>query len=135
VCYLKEMETNTAWVLTRLCKLQKRCTRLATDKVYQLLAHGRWFSPAKILFVRRKYNTYLPGIDGGELKINTSYVINVERLQIIIGLQVHFRYLLKWCDICSPKRRQSCIIVNPSGAPGFIVVLVSESLVFLCSDL
>ena len=30
------------------CKLQKRCTRLtaASDKVYQLLAHGRWFSPA-----------------------------------------------------------------------------------------
>jgi hypothetical protein len=27
-------------------KLQKVCTRLATasDKVYQLLAHGRWFS-------------------------------------------------------------------------------------------
>jgi hypothetical protein len=39
--------TNTAWVRTRLCKLQKRCTRLATtsDKVFQLLAHGRWFSP------------------------------------------------------------------------------------------
>jgi hypothetical protein len=39
--------TNTAWVRTPLCKLQKRCTRLATasDKVYQLLAHGRWFSP------------------------------------------------------------------------------------------
>jgi len=32
----------------RLCKLQKRCTQLAAacDKVYQLLAHGRWFSPA-----------------------------------------------------------------------------------------
>jgi len=30
-----------------LCKLQKGCTRLATvsDKVCQLLAHGRWFSP------------------------------------------------------------------------------------------
>jgi hypothetical protein len=30
-----------------LCKLQKGCTRLAptSDKVYQLLAHGRWFSP------------------------------------------------------------------------------------------
>jgi hypothetical protein len=28
-----------------LCKLQKRCTRLANDKGYQLLAHGRWFSP------------------------------------------------------------------------------------------
>jgi hypothetical protein len=31
----------------RLCKLQKGCTRLASasDKVYQLLAHSRWFSP------------------------------------------------------------------------------------------
>jgi hypothetical protein len=30
-----------------LCKLQKRWTRLAaaSDKVYQLLAHCRWFSP------------------------------------------------------------------------------------------
>jgi hypothetical protein len=39
--------TNTAWVRTRLCKLQKGCTRLAVacEKVYQLLAHGRWFSP------------------------------------------------------------------------------------------
>ena len=39
--------TNTAWVRTRLCKLKKSCTRLAaaSDTVYQLLAHGRWFSP------------------------------------------------------------------------------------------
>ena len=39
--------TNTAWVRARLCKLQKGCTRLATSchKVYQLLAHGWWFSP------------------------------------------------------------------------------------------
>ena len=39
--------TNTAWVRARLCKLQKRCTRLvaASDKDYQLLAHGQWFSP------------------------------------------------------------------------------------------
>jgi hypothetical protein len=36
-----------AWVRTWLGKLQKRCTRLAvaSGKVYQLLAHGRWFSP------------------------------------------------------------------------------------------
>jgi hypothetical protein len=34
-------------VYLRLCKLQKGCTRLAaaSDKVYQLLAHGWWFSP------------------------------------------------------------------------------------------
>ena len=39
--------TNTAWVRARLCKLQKGCTRLAvaSDKVYPLLAQGRWFSP------------------------------------------------------------------------------------------
>jgi hypothetical protein len=35
------------WVRARLCKLQKRCIRLAaaSDKVYKLLAHDRWFSP------------------------------------------------------------------------------------------
>jgi len=40
--------TNTAWVGPRLCTLQKRVrsTGNACDKVYQLLAHGRWFSPA-----------------------------------------------------------------------------------------
>jgi hypothetical protein len=34
-------------VLARLCKLQKGCIQLApeSDKVYQLFAHGRWFSP------------------------------------------------------------------------------------------
>ena len=41
--------TNTGWVRAQLCKLQKipRCTRLATvsDKAYQLLSHGRYFSP------------------------------------------------------------------------------------------
>ena len=38
--------TNMAWVRSGLCLLQKRCTRLAaaSDKVYQLFAHGRWFS-------------------------------------------------------------------------------------------
>jgi hypothetical protein len=30
-----------------VCKLQKGCAQLAvaSDKVYQLLIHGRWFSP------------------------------------------------------------------------------------------
>ena len=39
--------TSTAWVRARLCRLQKGCTRVAaaSDKVYQLFAHGRWFSP------------------------------------------------------------------------------------------
>jgi len=35
------------WVYAQLCKLQKMCTRLAaaSDKVYQFLAQGQWFSP------------------------------------------------------------------------------------------
>jgi hypothetical protein len=39
--------TNTAWVRAQRCSLLKGCTRLAdpSDKGYQLLAHGRWFSP------------------------------------------------------------------------------------------
>jgi hypothetical protein len=39
--------TNTAWVRARLCKLEKGSNRLAvaSDKAYQLLAHGRLFSP------------------------------------------------------------------------------------------
>jgi long-subunit acyl-CoA synthetase (AMP-forming) len=40
-------DASMAWVRARLCKLQKGCTRLTTasDQVYQLLAHVRWFSP------------------------------------------------------------------------------------------
>ena len=43
--YLCMMQTICG-VHARLCKLQKRCTPLAVarDIVYQLLAHGRWFS-------------------------------------------------------------------------------------------
>ena len=39
--------TNTAWVRARLCKYKKGCSGLAaaSGKVYQLLAHSRWFSP------------------------------------------------------------------------------------------
>jgi hypothetical protein len=39
--------TNMALVRAQLCKLQKGCTRFAaaSDKVYQLLSQGRWFSP------------------------------------------------------------------------------------------
>ena len=36
--------TNTAWVRTRLWKLQKRIAA-ASYKVHQLIAHVQWFSP------------------------------------------------------------------------------------------
>jgi hypothetical protein len=43
--FLNKEESN---IQPRLCNLQKGCTRLtaASDKVYQLLVHGRWFSPS-----------------------------------------------------------------------------------------
>ena len=39
--------TNTAWVRAGFVNYKKGCTRLATssDKAYQLLAYGLWFSP------------------------------------------------------------------------------------------
>ena len=39
--------TNMLWVRAGFVNHKKECTRLtaASDKVYQLLAHGRWFSP------------------------------------------------------------------------------------------
>ena len=41
------IKKQAAWVRAQLCKLQKGYTRLAaaSDKVYQLLGQGRWFSP------------------------------------------------------------------------------------------
>jgi len=40
--------------------LQKGCTRLAvaSDKVYQLLAHGRWFSPDTLASSTTKTGRY-----------------------------------------------------------------------------
>jgi hypothetical protein len=48
--WLIDFWTNMAWIPVLLCKLQKGCTRLTatSDKVYQLLAHGRWFSPGTL---------------------------------------------------------------------------------------
>jgi hypothetical protein len=36
-----------SYIMATSGKLQKGCTQLAaaSDKAYQLLAHGRWFSP------------------------------------------------------------------------------------------
>ena len=51
-CILTKKIPNTAWVRVRLCKLQKGCFKraAASDKVYQWLVHGRWFSPGTPAF-------------------------------------------------------------------------------------
>jgi hypothetical protein len=77
-----------------VCKLQKGCTRLAaaSDKVYQLLAHGRWFSPgtpsssttktgrhaiAEIL-LKVTLNTRIPAINLSD----TMFGLDLEKLPI-----------------------------------------------------
>jgi hypothetical protein len=42
--------TNTAWIAPGFVNYKKECTRLAvaSDKIYQLLGHGRWFSPGTL---------------------------------------------------------------------------------------
>jgi hypothetical protein len=46
------------WARARLSKLEKGCARLAaaSDTVYQLLAHGRWFSPASFTTKTGRHN-------------------------------------------------------------------------------
>ena len=60
--------TNTAWVRARLCKIQKGYTRLASDKAYQLLAHGRWSSPGSPAFSTTKTGRY----DIAEILLNVA---------------------------------------------------------------
>ena len=87
--------TNTAWVRTQLCKLQKRCTWLAaaSDKIYQLLAQCRWFSSAssttktgrhdiaeillKVALKHQKYNQINQQIP----HLWTSYIATFQTLQ------------------------------------------------------
>ena len=65
-------------VRSRLCKSQKGRTRLAaaSDKVYQLIAHGRWFSPGTSAFSTIKTGRH--GIAEIKLKValNTINQIN-----------------------------------------------------------
>ena len=53
-CILTKKIPNTAWVRVRLCKLQKGCFKraAASDKVYQWLVHGRWFSPVPLIALK-----------------------------------------------------------------------------------
>ena len=67
--------TNTACVHTRPCRLQKRCTRLAaaSDKVFQLLAHGRWFSlgtPASSTTKTGRHDIAESGVKTPKIKSN-----------------------------------------------------------------
>jgi hypothetical protein len=89
---------NTAWVRVRLCKLQKRCTRLAgaCDQAYQLLAHVRWFSPDTPASSTTKTGRH----DIGEvlLKVPLKHkTISKKMNKCFICIMVRIRYL-RWDD-------------------------------------
>jgi hypothetical protein len=75
--------TNTAWVSAQLCILQKGCTRLAatSDKVYQLLAQDRWFSPSTPVSSTTKTGRH----DIAEilLKVALNTKIQIKKIQIL----------------------------------------------------
>jgi hypothetical protein len=54
VRWLDYLTTHASLSPIRLFILQKGCTRLASDKVYQFLAHGRWFSSGTPAFSTTK---------------------------------------------------------------------------------
>jgi len=92
------------WVRARLCKIQKRVhsTASESDKVYQLLAHGRWFSQASSItktghheiaeiLLKVALNTK------NQIKLNQSH--NNYCCQLILGEYVHNE--LQGCDVWS----------------------------------
>jgi len=81
------------WVRVRLCKLQKGYTRLAaaSDKVYQLLAHGRWFSPGTPVSSTTKTGRH--DIDEILLKV----ALKTKKSNQSIMLLLHHRTLNTYC--------------------------------------
>ena len=68
-----------AWVLAGFVNYKKGCTRLAaaSDKVYQLLAHGQWFSPGIPVFSTTKTGRH----DIAESGVKTP---KIKKLKIIV---------------------------------------------------
>ena len=101
-----------AWVRIRLCKLHKRCPRLAaaSDKVYQLLAHSRWFSPGTPAFSTTKTGSHDIAETVLKVALNTKNQIKSNQIEsfyhvslfdsffICACLFTHLYILL--CDCC-----------------------------------
>jgi hypothetical protein len=94
---------NTAWVRTQLCKLQKRCTRLtaASDKVYQLLAQGRWFSPSTPASSTTKTGRH----DIAEILLKVALSTKIQ-IQIQIHFHIKGRSKIKWISFSTTGREQ-----------------------------
>ena len=83
------------WVRPGFVNYQKGCTRLAaaSDKVYRLLAHGRWFSPgipASSTTKTGRHDIAESGIKTPIIKINI--FVSMIMLRIIVGENSCFQH-------------------------------------------
>ena len=91
--------TNTMWARTRLCKLQKGCTRFAaaSDKVCQLLAHGRWFPPGTLASSTTKTGRH----DIAEilLKVALNTINQIDHIYTFYNLMmlITFKITVRYC--------------------------------------
>jgi hypothetical protein len=87
----------------RLCKLQKGCTRLAaaSDKAYQLLAFGRWFSPGTPVSSTNKtdYNDIAAILLKSDVKHHKPNQMSITLVYDILSYQTS-KYLTKSTYFC-----------------------------------
>ena len=93
-----------AWV----CKLQKGCTRLAaaSDKVYQLLAHGRWLSPGTPASSTTKTGLH----DIAENIVESG--IKTQKIKIMLHNTRVNLYFIQCNEILSDLSKLKCICEN-----------------------
>jgi hypothetical protein len=105
--------TNTAWVRARLCKWQKRCTRLAaaSDKIYQLLAHGRWFSPGTSVSSTTKSGRHDIAEILLKVALSTIYIYHYQfTIKIMYTLCVHSTFDLNIWTLHAKSKHCSYIL-------------------------
>ena len=90
----------TAWVCAQLCKLQKGSIRpaAASDKVYQLLAHGRWFSPGTPASSTTKIGRHDIVEILLKVALNTINQIKIKTIIHVFQSNYHDIYI---CDTCT----------------------------------
>ena len=112
--------TNTAWVSPGFVNYKKGCTRIAAarDKVYQLLAHGRWFSPGtpassstktgrhdiaeillKVALNTKNQSSCTKGTMFKEIRINISITTCFRILLINLNVYIIYMCIIIMCNI------------------------------------
>ena len=111
--------TNTTCVHARLCKLYKKgCTRLAaaSDKVYQLLAHGRWFSLGTLASSTTKTGRH----DIAEILLKVA--LNTIKIKSII--HIYTKHTDACNFICMSHFKKTFLILS---SPSFLLWFIMQS--------